>query len=134
VVVAGSDTPRQRKDEARDLLEWGFARWSDASVAPADRVIGSARVQGGAARSVELVAPQSYFLTVRRGEPLDHTLAIRYSGPLSAPIGKGQPIADLVIRAPGQPPHLFPLVAAVDVPVAGFWARLRDGLLGLIGL
>jgi len=52
---------------------------------------------------------------------------------LRAPIAKGQEIALLVVRAPGQPDARLPLVAADAVPAGGLFDRLRNGFAAMVG-
>jgi D-alanyl-D-alanine carboxypeptidase (penicillin-binding protein 5/6) len=58
------------------------------------------------------------------------TLEIRYSGPLLAPLKRGQEVASLRVSVPGRPPHDVPLVTASAVPRANPLQRLRNGVLG----
>ena len=47
-----------------------------------------------------------------------------YTGPLQAPISKGQQLAELIIRPEGLPEHRMPLVAESDVATGGFMSRM----------
>ncbi|HUQ14323.1 MAG TPA: D-alanyl-D-alanine carboxypeptidase family protein, partial [Novosphingobium sp.] len=134
VIVAGYDRAWLRARESRDLLEWGFNAWEARRLFAKGATIGEARVQQGAARHVPLVAPMPYFLTLARGERPAYRLAMRYDGPLRAPIAQGAQVGELVVTMDGRAPYRLPLVAARGVGRAGPWARLRNGLLGLIGL
>ena len=60
-------------------------------------------------------------------------MVIRYKGPLRAPIAKGDSVATLVVRAPGQPEAQLPLVAAEAVGKGGVVSRLRNGILAMLG-
>jgi D-alanyl-D-alanine carboxypeptidase (penicillin-binding protein 5/6) len=130
--LGGYARPKDRADEARRIAEWGFAAWDTRPLVAAGARLGSARVQGGTARTLSLVAPRDYGLTVPRGEAPRYTLAIRYKAPLTAPIAKGEEVASLVVRAPGQPIAHLPLVAGEAVPAGGAFDRLRNGLAALV--
>ncbi|MDI1296791.1 MAG: D-alanyl-D-alanine carboxypeptidase, partial [bacterium] len=56
-----------------------------------------------------------------------------YTGPIKAPIAKGQKIADLIVSTPDTPPQVMPLVAGEDVAAAGVFGRLWNGLKSLFG-
>jgi len=56
---------------------------------------------------------------------------LRYSGPVVAPIVKGDRIATLQVSIPGQQPNDVPLVAARSVDRANALERLRNGIVGL---
>lgn len=133
MVVGGYDRPNDRAQQSRALIEWGFAAWQSRPLYAAGSHIGSAAVQGGAQSAVGLVAPHTLALTLPAGAAGRPSLSIRYKGPLRAPIAKGEPVATLVVRVPGQPDEQLPLVAAEAVPRGGAYARLRDGFARMFG-
>jgi D-alanyl-D-alanine carboxypeptidase (penicillin-binding protein 5/6) len=132
-VLGGYGRPKDRTDEARRFAEWGFAAWDAHPLVMAGARLGTARVQGGSARTLSLIAPRDYALTVPRGEAPRFALAIRYKAPLTAPIAKGEDVASLIVRAPGQPIAHLPLVAGEAVAAGGTIDRLRDGFAALVG-
>ncbi|KUR80999.1 peptidase S11 [Novosphingobium sp. FSW06-99] len=130
-VLGGYPRPKERTDESRRFAEWGFAAWDTRPIVAAGATVGTAHVQGGTARSVALIAPRGFGITVPHGETPRYTLAIRYKAPLTAPIAKGQEVASLIVRAPGQPIEHLPLVAASAVGAGTMVDRLRDGFAAL---
>jgi D-alanyl-D-alanine carboxypeptidase (penicillin-binding protein 5/6) len=52
------------------------------------------------------------------------TAEVVYTGPIKAPIAKGDRIAELVVRVPDMPDSRIPLVAEADVPEGGFTKRI----------
>ena len=135
MVVGGYDRAWQRARESRALLEWGFSAWRTQRLFATGEAVGAATVQGGAARSVPLIAPMPYYVTYPvGGAPPSVKLIVRYDGPLRAPLVKGAEVATLRISAPGEAPRDLPLLAGTSTGVAGPLARLRNGLLGLAGL
>lgn len=134
MVLGGLPSEAMRRDEARAFIEWAFAEWETHRLFSSGAAVGSARVQGGTERTLAVMAPRGLFLTLPKGERPVYSLAMRYSGPLSAPLVRGQRVGSLVVRAEGAEPVELPLVAAADVPAGGPLHRLRDGLFGLVGL
>lgn len=134
MVLGGYDRPKDRTQQSRDFMEWGFGAWDARPLYGKGAVVGQARVQGGAQRTVPLVAPRALMVTSAKGSQPAYTLAIRYKGPLKAPIAKGETVASLLVRVPGEPVHVLPLVAGADVGKGGMTARVRDGALGVVGL
>lgn len=133
MVVGGYDNGKVRARESRDFLEWGFAAFEAHPLFAKGAQIGKAKVQGGEAREVSLVTPHPLALTWPRGQRAGYTLTLRYKGPLRAPIKRGDSVASLIVRVPGEGETRLPLVAGADVPQAGALARLRNGLLAMIG-
>jgi len=132
-VLAGYPRPRERADQARRFAEWGFAAWDTQPIVTAGTKLGTAHVQGGTARTVTLIAPRGYGITVPHGQVPHYTLAIRYKAPLTAPVAKGAEVASLIVRAPGQPIEHLPLVAGASVGKGGVIDRLRDGFAAMTG-
>lgn len=133
MVVGGYDNGKVRARESRDFMEWGFAAFEAHTLFAAGAQVGTARVQGGETRTVPLAAPHALALTLPRGAGARYSLSVRYKGPLRAPIAKGDEVASMIVRVPGQGETRLPLVAAADVAEAGTLARLRNGLLAMLG-
>lgn len=131
MVVAGVDRPRDRANAAAALMDWGFAAFDSRPLFPAGASVALAKVQDGEQRTVPLIAPVAYSAASPRGTSDPVALQVVYDGPLEAPILKGSPVAELEIRIGNQPPHRLPLVAGADVPKAGLFTRLLNGLIGL---
>ena len=134
-VVAGLPSWNARVQESTRLIQWGFGAWQAKPLFQAGAKVGSAKVQLGSSSQVSLVAPRNLAVTVPAGLATGATsMKVRYDGPVSAPIAKGQHIADLVITTGDTPPQVGPLVAGEDVGRAGFFGRIWLGLKQLFGM
>jgi D-alanyl-D-alanine carboxypeptidase (penicillin-binding protein 5/6) len=134
-VLAGMDSWNQRVQESTRLITWGFGAWSDKPLFKAGAKVGSAQVQLGSSSQVTLVAPRDLAVSVPAGLSSGTTsMKIRYEGPLTAPIAKGQEVAQLVITTGDTPPQVVSLVAGEDVGRAGFFGRIWLGLKQLVGM
>lgn len=131
MVIAGAPSSRVQKQSSRQFLEWGFRAFEGHPLFSQDAVIGSARVQGGSARSVDLVAQRPIGYDLPLGQTGDVTLTIRYQGPLRAPIKHGEQVAELEIAVGGLEPSRVPLVAATAVDEANAVERLVNGVAGI---
>jgi D-alanyl-D-alanine carboxypeptidase (penicillin-binding protein 5/6) len=134
MVVAGARSEEKRAEMSRELLEWGFSAWTRYNLFSVGTVVGTALVQDGSDRSVGLLAPQDIYAAIPKDAAAPVGLAIRYDGPLVAPIVEGAQIAELEIRwSKDAPPSYVPLRAAKSVPQAGFFHRLLNGLASFFG-
>jgi D-alanyl-D-alanine carboxypeptidase (penicillin-binding protein 5/6) len=134
-VVAGLPSWNARVQESTRLIQWGFQAWTAKPLFKSGQQVGSAKVQLGSSSEVPLVAPRDLAVTVPAGLASGATsMKIRYSGPLLAPIAKGQEVAQLVITTADTPPQVVPLVAGEDVGKAGFFGRIWLGLKSLFGM
>lgn len=132
LVVGGVPSYAGRAQAARALAEWGYTAWVSRPFVRQGQIIGTARVQGGSARTVSLAPARPFNLTVPKGTSPRIATRIVYDGPVRAPVARGAALGALEVRIEGQPPHFLPLVAAQGVAKAGPIDRLVNGLLGLI--
>ncbi|WP_237713920.1 D-alanyl-D-alanine carboxypeptidase family protein [Novosphingobium sp. Rr 2-17] len=132
MVLAGSPKPKVRDNVARALLEWGFSAWQARHLFDQGQTIARAQVQDGNAQSVPLVANREVHATLPTGGHQKITLAVRYKGPLQAPIRKGDQVAELEINVAGLAPGRVPLYAGRDVAKGGALDRLIAGAIHLV--
>ncbi|MEO6717818.1 MAG: D-alanyl-D-alanine carboxypeptidase family protein [Novosphingobium sp.] len=132
MVVGGAKSEEKRTAASRALLEWGFAAWQSRPLFALGARVGEAKVQGGDAMHVDLLAARPIAAVLPSGTGRVTGMSIVYRGPLRAPFAKGAEVAELEIRAGGMPPSRVPLIVAQAVYKAGPLDQLRNGLMGLI--
>ncbi|MDJ0643045.1 MAG: D-alanyl-D-alanine carboxypeptidase family protein [Erythrobacter sp.] len=130
MVIAGADRLGVRARASRALMEWGFDAFDRKRLFEKGATVGRARVQAGNARGVDLTTDRQISVNVPKGKAGGMTMAIRYSGPVRAPIAAGQKIATLEVRVPDMAPARIPLVAASNIEPAGFFSRIFNGIAG----
>ncbi|WP_188064211.1 D-alanyl-D-alanine carboxypeptidase family protein [Sphingobium sp. KCTC 72723] len=133
MVVAGLTSFNSRISESVRFMDWGFKAWKAQPLFKKGAVVDTAPVQLGSATSVSLVAPQNLAVTLPRTASANVQVKVVYTGPIKAPIAKGQKIADLIVSTPDTPPQVMALVAGEDVAEAGLFGRLWNGLKSLFG-
>lgn len=131
-VVAGADSESDRDRETRALIDWGYQTYRSATLFGADRVVADADVFGGAEPRVGLVLGEPLDILVPReaGERLE--AAVRYSGPVPAPVASGQEIGVLTVTLDGRELAQAPVYAAAAVPLGSLTQRASDALLDLL--
>ena len=97
VVVNGFKTMKERADESRKLLEWGFRGFEARPLFAAGETVGEAKLYRRRQSRVPLVSPTPIRLLVPRATPTSS--ARRWSIPArcAAPVEKGQPIGTLKV-------------------------------------
>ncbi|HSI19179.1 MAG TPA: D-alanyl-D-alanine carboxypeptidase family protein [Sphingomonas sp.] len=133
MVLAGLGSTGQRIDESVKFMNWGFRAWQAKQIVAKGKLVETAEVQLGSANHVGLVAPDNLSVTLPGGATPELQARVVYEGPIKAPIKAGDHIADLIVTTPDMQPQRVPLVAAEDVPLAGFFGRAWAGLKGLFG-
>ena len=131
-VISGLETAAQRAQESEAIVNWSFRQFAQRSLAKAGERIATADVWMGALPKVGLVPAEdiSVLLPVLGGTEVPAEVV--YTGPVSAPIEKGQPLAELVLSPEGLPEMRIPLVAETAIADGGFMARLSTAAMKLI--
>lgn len=133
VAVLGAASEKQRIEETRRLVEWGFQAFRQRQLFAADQEVGRAQVFGGVAGSVGLTAGGAVTLLTTRAGNEKLTAKVTYRGPLRAPVAKGTKVGVLEInRGPAKILEV-PLYAAADVEQGSLWERAMDGGFSLMG-
>jgi D-alanyl-D-alanine carboxypeptidase (penicillin-binding protein 5/6) len=126
VVVNGLKTAKDRADEAKKLLEWGFHNFQANVLFTEDQSIADAKVYGGARGSVPLVAERPVQLMVPRGVREKIIARVVYSGPVQAPVQKEQKIGVLKVWRNDVMVLEVPLQAAESVSTGNLPGRALD--------
>ncbi len=122
--VSGMASEKERADEAERIASWAMRQFALKTVAKAGVRLAAAEVHLGEAATVGLVPAQDLTLLMPALAHDGLKAEVVYTGPLSAPIAKGQQIAMLVIERPDMETVEIPLVAETDVAKGGFIKRL----------
>lgn len=126
VAVYGSRTAKERAEEARKLLQWGFRNFEAKSLFKAGEAIGTAQVYGGERGTVDVTSPTDVNVLLQRGGTEKLTGKIVYEGPLIAPVAAGAKIAKLEIRRGSTLVLEQPLEAAASVETGSLPSRAFD--------
>lgn len=131
MVIAGLPSMEARVQEARGLMHWGFENWQERPVFAAGQEVARIPVQLGTEDDVAAIISHQVSLLGLRGKIANAKLIVRYHGPIKAPFKKGDRVGALSIHYPDGLTRTFPLVAAKEIPAAGFVERAWNGFRGL---
>lgn len=126
VVVNGLKTAKDRAEEARRILNWGFRTFEVKEIFAKGAVIGEAKVFGGLPSSVGLVAKGPVSVLVPRGSSDRLVAKIVYQGPLRPPVNAGAQIARLKVQRGDVQVLDLPLFAADDAAAGPLTRRAFD--------
>jgi serine-type D-Ala-D-Ala carboxypeptidase (penicillin-binding protein 5/6) len=135
VVVTGAKSEKERAEEARRMLDWGFHSFESRLLFAEGQTVGEARVFGGNTSYVPLVGPGTIRVMMQRNTNERLIARIVYTGPVPAPIRRGQPIGKLKVWRGDNLALEVPLQAADDVGTGTMSQRAIDAATELmIGL
>ncbi len=126
VVVHGARTEKERLDDAKRLLDWGFKGFSERLLFSANTTVVHAKVFGGANGTVPLIGRQDINLLAPRGANERLLARVYYDGPLRAPFTKGLEVAKLRVFRGDQLVLETPLYTGADVAEGGVFGRAFD--------
>jgi D-alanyl-D-alanine carboxypeptidase (penicillin-binding protein 5/6) len=126
VVVAGLDTANERANEGRKLLEWGFRSFQSRLLFAEGQAIGDAKVYGGDRGRVPLIPAKAVRIMLPRNANDKIIARIVYTGPVPAPVKKGQQIGRLKVWRNDAVALEMPLYAGADVGTGNLPQRAFD--------
>jgi D-alanyl-D-alanine carboxypeptidase (penicillin-binding protein 5/6) len=132
VVVNGLRSEKERADEGKKLLEWGFHGFQSGLLFSEGQEIVQAKLYGGAKGHVPLVAQKEVRLMVPRGSREKIIARVVYSGPVPAPVQQGQKIGMLKVWRGDSLVLEVPLQAAESVGTGSMSRRAFDAASELV--
>ena len=132
IVVNGLTTKKEREEEPRKLIEWGFKNFKPFRLFDDGELVSDALVWGGTQRKVPLVGKGNINIILPVTSTGQVTAQIRYMGPIKAPVRKGDQVATLRISSTDTPAtNDIPLYAATDIETGNFAMRGLGSLMFL---
>jgi len=132
VVVNGLKSAKERGDEARKLLEFGFHSFESRQLFDEGQTIGEAKLYGGASGHVPLRSEHAIRLLVPRSLAERITARIVYTGPVAAPVERGQPIGKVKVWRGENIVLEVPLQAAESIGRGNLPQRAFDAATELV--
>ena len=132
VVVNGLRSEKERADEAKKMLEWGFHNFQSGLLFAEGQEIAQAKLYGGTKGHVPLTARKEVRLMVPRGSRDKIIARVVYSGPVPAPVQEGQNIGTLKVWRGESVVLEVPLQAAESVGIGSMPGRAFDAATELV--
>jgi D-alanyl-D-alanine carboxypeptidase (penicillin-binding protein 5/6) len=132
VVVNGLRSEKERADEAKKMLEWGFHNFQSGLLFAEGQEIAQAKLYGGTKGHVPLTARKEVRLMVPRGSRDKIIARVVYSGPVPAPVQEGQKIGTLKVWRGEFVVLEVPLEAAESVATGSMPRRAFDAATELV--
>ena len=132
VAVNGLKSAKERADESRKLLDWGFRAFESRPLFAEGETVGEAKLYGGAKGRMPLVSDGAIRLLVPRGINEKIIARIVYTGPIPAPVEEGRPIGMLKVWRGENVVLEVPLQAAESIPKGNLTQRAFDAATELV--
>jgi D-alanyl-D-alanine carboxypeptidase (penicillin-binding protein 5/6) len=132
VVVMGLKNAKDRADEGKKLLEYGFREFETRILFAENQIIAEAKVYGGAQGKVPVTAKNMIKLMVPRSVSERISAKMVYVGPVRAPVRAGQPIGHLHVLRGDAKVLEMPLQATENVELGSVSQRAFDAATELV--
>jgi len=124
-VILGGQTGAIRFNEAKKLLDYGFANYDSHRIGKKGDLIKSIPIEKSDVTSVDLVLERDVYALLPKGNKGDVDKEIVNPDTIQSPISKGDTIGELIISLDGKEIDRVNLVAKDDVNNAGFLLILK---------
>ena len=118
-VVLGAESTDLRFQDAKALLDYGFAGWK--TVTPETPFLQPAAVEGGMAQKVKVAAGEMPSLLLTAGEEAQVETVVQLE-PVKAPVEQGQELGRILCQVAGETVAQVPITAKEGVEAVTFGA------------
>jgi D-alanyl-D-alanine carboxypeptidase (penicillin-binding protein 5/6) len=132
VVVTGLKNAKDRADEAKKLLDYGFREFDTRILFAENQIISEAKIYGGAQGKVPVTAKEQIRLMVPRNVSERISAKMVYTGPIRAPVREGQPIGRLQVMRGDTKVLEVPVQATEAVEAGSIAQRAFDAATELV--
>jgi D-alanyl-D-alanine carboxypeptidase (penicillin-binding protein 5/6) len=133
MVIGGVTSIATRRDAAQKLLDYGFNQFKPFDVYESGEQVASVRVWGGESRWVDLLAKDSFKISLAPQEQDSVEIKLDFKGPLIAPVEKGTEIGKIRILVGGKTVADTTVVTGGSVVATNsMWRKALDSALIMI--
>jgi len=128
VVGSGFATKNLRSRESAKMLSWGYRTFDTVKIALKNSPIDSLKVWEGKKKKVEAVTLEDVYLSIPKRKKKSIKAVVEYTGPIKAPIKKGDKIGLLNIYINGELKEEVNLYSNENIKRANIFSRLFNSL------
>jgi len=124
-VLSGLGSLEDRAQEAETIVNWAFRQFVMKNYGASGEEVGKAKVWNGKSKKVGLILDGDLNVMLPVLSSSEPSFSIEYTGPLKAPLNKGDRVAELVIKSQDLPETRHALLAASNISEGGFFVQIR---------
>ena len=127
-VVMGAETPENRVEQSKSLLNYGYRFFETHRLYGADETVDTPRLWKGTADTLPVGVSDDIYITLPADTYDRLDAQITLNDPLEAPVAKGDSVGRLTVSLDGEVVREQPVIALEAVPEAGFVGRTIDSV------
>jgi serine-type D-Ala-D-Ala carboxypeptidase (penicillin-binding protein 5/6) len=124
-VVMGAPTSKERNRQVTQMLDYAFANYATKKLYDRHQFINDVKVSKGSKANAKLVTSETISLLTKKGDAKMDVSTEIIVDKLHAPIQKGEPVGQLVVKNNGKVVTKSPLLASEDIPKASWWKLMK---------
>ena len=123
-VASGFNTKQSRSNDSIKLISWGLRNTNTYEISEKGVPKFKFRTWLGKKDFVNVVTKENIYITVNKKDVKNLKVSIAYSGPIKAPVSKGDKIGDLIVQENEDQIKTIELYANEDVKKVNFFKSL----------
>lgn len=127
-VIMGAPSTGSRNNDARKLLDYGFANYSTYAVGKKGDVIKTIEVLKGNKNTVNAIIENDVNVLIKKGEEKQIEKQVLIPEKISAPLSKGDKLGEIVVIKNGETIQSIPIVSQEDVSKASFFNNIYKAI------
>lgn len=127
-ILVGAPSDSARATESQKLLNYGFQFYETRLLYKQGQAVSKLKVWKGKEDTLAATVAPDFYLTFPKGKYAGVKATVTAMQPLVAPLVKGQQVGKLTLVLDGKTLQQQPLVTAAEIPVAGIFRRIWDGI------
>ena len=131
-VASGFDTKNLRSSQSLKLLNWGYRNTNTFEISKKNKTPFEIETWLGKKNKINASSKQDYYITINKKDIRHLNVSLNYSGPVKAPIQKGEKVAELIIKNKDKIIKTLPLYATENLKKVNFFKSLITSLNYLI--
>jgi D-alanyl-D-alanine carboxypeptidase (penicillin-binding protein 5/6) len=131
-VVSGFETKNLRSSESLKLLNWGFRNTNTFEISKAGITNFEIDTWLGNKDKINASTKEDFYATISKKDIRHLTISLNYTGPIKAPITKGDKVAELSVKKKDKIIKTLPLYASEDLTKVNFFKSLMTSINYLI--
>lgn len=128
-VIMGADTSKDRFNEAKRMLDFGFANYDSLMIGKKGDIIDSIKVEKGHVSTIDAILKEDSFVLVSKGQEGNVHKEVLLEESIKAPLKAGKEIGSMIISLNGKEIDRIKLVAKNNVKKASFLDMLKRSLI-----
>ena len=123
-VISGSQNKKQRSNDSMKLISWGLRNTNTFEISEKDVPKFKFKTWLGKQEFVYGITKENIYVTIDKKNIKNLKVRTKYTGPLKAPIKKGDEIATLIVQENDDNVRTIPLYASEDVQKVNLFKSL----------